>query len=115
MEEEGRITADRFPEDWKYYTLTLPVARYQNLDRSEVIDEMEDCVRRFYTRRGILRRVARTLWTRRPPFLILAGSLSYRNNGPLSRNVCDEFRRVCDRLQSVPPVPATGQNLHVRT
>jgi radical SAM superfamily enzyme YgiQ (UPF0313 family) len=115
MEEEGRITADRFPEDWKYYTLTLPVARYHHLSRDQVIDEMDNCVRQFYSLRGILRRVGRTLWTRRRPFLTLAGNLSYRNNGPLSRNVCHEFGRICDRLQPAPPLPATGENLHVRT
>jgi radical SAM superfamily enzyme YgiQ (UPF0313 family) len=115
MEKEGRITADRFPEDWKYYTLALPVGRYQHLSRDQIIDEMNDCVREFYSLRGILRRVARTLWTGRKPFLILAGNLSYRHNGPLSRNVCHEFRRICDRLQPAPPLPTTGENLHVRT
>jgi radical SAM superfamily enzyme YgiQ (UPF0313 family) len=115
MEEEGRITADRFPEDWKYYTLTLPVAHYRQLNRDEIIDEMDDCVREFYSLRGIFRRVAGTFRGRRQPFLTLAGNLSYRNNGALSRNVCHEFRRICDRLKSAPPLPATGENLHVRT
>jgi radical SAM superfamily enzyme YgiQ (UPF0313 family) len=114
LEEEKRITAERFPGDWKYYTLALPVANYRHLDRDEIIDEMDDCVREFYSLRGILRRVGRTLWTKRPSFLILAGNLSYRNNGPLSRNVCHEFRRICDRLQPATPLPETGDNLHVR-
>jgi hypothetical protein len=115
MVEEGRVTADRFPEDWKYYTLTLPVGRYRHLSRDEIIGEMDDCVREFYSLRGILRRVVRTLWTRREPFLVLAGNLSYRNNGSLSRDVCHEFRRIYDRLQSAAPLPATGENMHVRT
>jgi len=113
MEDEGRITADRFPEDWKYYTLALPVAHYQHLDRDEIMSEMDECVREFYSLRGIVRRVGRTLPTMRQPFLTLAGNLSYRNNGPLSRNVCHEFKRICDRLQPTPPLPATGENLHV--
>jgi len=108
MEEEGRIAADRFPEDWKYYTLTLPVGRYQHLSRDQIIAEMDDCVHEFYSLRGILRRVGRTLWTRRQPFLVLAGNLSYRNNGPLSQNVCQEFRRIYDRLQPAPTLPATN-------
>ena len=29
MKADGRIALDTFPEDWKYYTLTFPVARYQ--------------------------------------------------------------------------------------
>lgn len=115
MQEEGRITADRFPEDWKYYTLALPVGRYQNLNRDQIIDEMNDCVREFYSLRGILRRVGRTLRTRRQPFLTLAGNLSYRKNGPLSRSVCHEFRRICDRLQPAPTLTPTGENMHIRT
>jgi radical SAM superfamily enzyme YgiQ (UPF0313 family) len=115
MEAEGRITADRFPEDWKYFTLTLPVGRYKRLSRDEIMNEMDDCVREFYSLRGIVRRVSRTLPTRRQPFLTLAGNLSYRKNGPLSRNVCHEFRRICDRLQPAAPLPATGENMHVRT
>jgi radical SAM superfamily enzyme YgiQ (UPF0313 family) len=115
MEEEGRITADRFPEDWKYYTLTLPVGRYRHLNRDEIISEMDDCIREFYSLRGIIRRVAGTLRGRRQPFLTLAGNLSYRNNGPMSRNVCHEFRRIHDRLQPAHRLPATGENLHART
>jgi radical SAM superfamily enzyme YgiQ (UPF0313 family) len=99
MEEEGRIASDQFPEDWKYYTLTLPVGRYQHLNRDEMINEMNSCYRTFYSLRGILRRVGRNLWKRQHPILILAGSLSNRNNSRLDRNVCHEFKRTCDRLQ----------------
>ena len=31
MKSEDRIALDTFPEDWKYHTLTFPVARYKNL------------------------------------------------------------------------------------
>ena len=30
---EGRIALNDFPEDWKYYTLNYPVARYKYLSR----------------------------------------------------------------------------------
>jgi radical SAM superfamily enzyme YgiQ (UPF0313 family) len=113
MEEEGRIALKQFPEDWKYYTLTLPVGRYQHLSRDEIIDEMNSCKRKFYSLRGILRRVERNLWKRQHPILTLVGSLSYRNNGRLGRNVCQEFKRTCDRVQPARPLPATGDNLHV--
>jgi radical SAM superfamily enzyme YgiQ (UPF0313 family) len=98
MEEEGRIASDQFPEDWKYYTLTLPVGRYQHFDRDEIINEMDSCNRAFYSLRGILRRVGRNLRKRQHPILILVGSLSNRNNGRLDRNVCDEFKRTCDAV-----------------
>ncbi len=111
MEEEGRIASDQFPEDWKYYTLALPVGRYQHLCRDEIINEMDSCHRKFYSLRGILRRVGRNLWKRQHPILTLVANLSCRNNGCLSRNVYHEFRRTRNRLQHARPLPASGDNL----
>ena len=113
MEKEGRIASDQFPEDWKYYTLTLPVGRYKHFSRDEVINEMNSCNRKFYSLRGILRRVGRNLWKRQHPILTLVSNLSFRNNGRLGQNVYHEFKRTCDRLQPARPLPATGDNLHV--
>ncbi len=113
MEEEGRIVANRFPEDWRYFTLTLPVGRYKHLTQNEILEEMSTCVRRFYSMRGILRRVVRNLWNRQHPFLTLASNLSYRNNGSISQGVCDEFKRTGERLKAALPLPPTGENLHV--
>ena len=112
MEEEGCIASDHFPEDWKYYTLTLPVARHQHLSRDEIVNEMDSCNRKFYSLWGILRRVARNLWKRQHPVLVLVGSLSYRSNDRLSRNVCHDFKRTWDRLQTARLLPATGDNMH---
>jgi len=113
MEEEGRIVANQFPEDWKYYTLTLPVGRYRHFSRDEIINEMNACTHEFYSLRGIARRVGRNLWKRQHPILTLASNLSYRNNGRLSRKVHHEIKRARDRLQAAHPLPATGDNLHV--
>jgi radical SAM superfamily enzyme YgiQ (UPF0313 family) len=113
MDEEGRIASNRFPEDWKYYTLTLPVGRYQHLSRDEIINEMSSCKRNFYSLPGILRRVGRNLWKRQHPILTLVSNLSYRNNGRLSRKVCHEFKLTCDRLKAARPLAETGDNLHV--
>jgi len=113
MEEEGRIASNQFPEDWKYYTLTLPVGRYKHLSRDEIINEMNSCNRKFYSLRGILRRVGRNLWNRQHPILTLVGNLSYRNNCRLGRSIYHEFKRNCDRLQPARPLPATGDNLHI--
>jgi radical SAM superfamily enzyme YgiQ (UPF0313 family) len=94
MEQEGRLDPDRFPEDWKYYTLTFPVSRYQHFTRDEIIREMELCSGEFYSLRQILRRVWRNLWKRQRPFLTLVGNLSHRHNARLSRHVHREFKRV---------------------
>jgi radical SAM superfamily enzyme YgiQ (UPF0313 family) len=112
MEEDGRLTADQFPEDWKYYTLALPVARYKNLSGEEIIKEMNDCIHKFYSVRGVLGRTARNVFKLQHPFLVLAGNLSYRKNGRISRNVCHDFKAVTDRLRSALPLPATGDNRH---
>lgn len=112
MEDEGRIAADQFPEDWKYYTLTLPVGRYRHLGRNQIIDEMSSCNRKFYSLKGILGRVVRNLWKRQHPILTLVGNLSYRNNEHLGRRVFCEFRRVRDRSRPALSLPPTGDNLH---
>ena len=113
MEAEGRIAADRFPEDWKYYTLGLPVGRYKHLSRDEIIDEMNSCIQKFYSIPAILRRVWRNFRKGQRPFLTLAGNLSYHFNGRTGRNVCQDFKQAFDRLRPDLPLPATGDNRHV--
>ena len=56
MKSEGRIIANNFPEDWKYYNLTYPVARYKNFSWSEIRQEMNTCYQEFYSYIHILRR-----------------------------------------------------------
>jgi radical SAM superfamily enzyme YgiQ (UPF0313 family) len=92
MKSEGRIALDRFPEDWKYYTLTFPVARYKNLSLEGIIEEMISCGRRFYSIHRVLRRVWRSLWQRRKPMISLVGNLSNRNNLRLNRKAYADFK-----------------------
>lgn len=80
MKSEGRVVLDAFPNDWKYYTLTFPVAQYKRLSLDEGILEMIACGRSFYSLPRILRRVWRNLWQNRQPLISLVGNLSYRNN-----------------------------------
>jgi radical SAM superfamily enzyme YgiQ (UPF0313 family) len=80
MKSEDRIALDAFPEDWKYYTLTFPVARYKHLSLDGIIQEMVSCNRNFYSIPHILRRVCSNLWQRRRPLISLLGNLSYRSN-----------------------------------
>ena len=80
MESEGRIAADDYPRDWEHYTLNIPVARFQHLSWSQLRGEMNDSWRRFYSARGILGRVWKSLLQRRKPLATLVSSLSYRRN-----------------------------------
>ncbi len=80
MKSQGRLALDKFPEDWKYYTLTFPAARYKHLSLDSVIKEMVSCDRKFYSMPRILRRVWGNVWGRRAPFIALVGNLSYRSN-----------------------------------
>jgi radical SAM superfamily enzyme YgiQ (UPF0313 family) len=80
MKAEDRIALDAFPEDWKYYTLTFPVARYKHLSMDSVIQETICCNRNFYSLPRILSRVGSNLWQRRKPLLSLVANLSYRGN-----------------------------------
>jgi hypothetical protein len=80
MKSEGRIALDAFPEDWKYYTLTFPVARYKHLSLDGVLQEMISCNRNFYSLPRILLRVDRNLWRPRKLLASLVSNLSYRRN-----------------------------------
>jgi len=93
MKSEDRIALDTFPEDWKYYTLTFPVARYRNLSLEGIIAEMIFCDRSFYSMPRILRRVWGNLRQRRQPFITLVGNLSYRKNLRLNRKAYAGFKR----------------------
>ncbi len=92
MKSEDRIALNAFPEDWKYYTLTFPVARYKNLSLEGIIDEMISCDRSFYSMPRILRRVWSSMWQRRKPTISLVGNLSYRNNLRLNRKAYADFK-----------------------
>jgi radical SAM superfamily enzyme YgiQ (UPF0313 family) len=93
MAAEGRIALDTFPEDWRYYTLTFPVARYKHLSLNQIIEEMVSCDRRFYSLSRILRRVGGNVWRRRKPLLTLVGNLSYRRNCRLYGEAYANFQR----------------------
>ena len=100
MKSEDRIPLDTFPEDWKYYTLTFPVARYKHLSLNDILEEMHACNRTFYSLPSILKRVWSSAWRRRKPFLSLVGNLSYRNNVRMGLEAHADFkRRLGDRLE----------------
>jgi radical SAM superfamily enzyme YgiQ (UPF0313 family) len=94
MNAEDRIALNTFPDDWKYYTLTFPVARYKNFSLDDIIEEMLSCDRDFYSRRRILRRVWRSIRKRRQPLITLVGNLSYRNNLMLNYKAYADLKRV---------------------
>ena len=85
MKADGRIALNTFPEDWKYYTLTYPVARFTNLSLDAVIQEMGSCNRNFYSIPRVLRRLCSNVWQSRAPLISLVGNLSYRSNIGLDR------------------------------
>ena len=93
MKLEGRIALDAFPEDWKYYTLTFPVARYMHLSLDSIIQEMISCNRNFYSLPRILRRVCSSLRQRRKPLISLVSNLSYRRNSRMDRTAYANFTR----------------------
>ncbi len=92
MKAEGRIALDTFPEDWKYYTLTFPIARYKHLSMDAISDEMLSCHRAFFSMPHILRRVCGNLLGRRQPLMSLVGNLSYRRNFQLNHEAYQAFR-----------------------
>ncbi len=93
MKSQDRIALDAFPGDWKYYTLTFPVARYKHFSVDGIIEEMISCDRTFLSTPRILRRVWSSVWQRRQPLITLVGNLSFRKNSRLSRKVYADFMR----------------------
>jgi radical SAM superfamily enzyme YgiQ (UPF0313 family) len=96
MKSEDRIALDAFPEDWKYYTLTFPVARYKHLSLDGIIQEMISCNRNFYSMPRVLHRLCNSLWQRRNPLISLVGNLSYRGNIRLDCKAYADFKRQRD-------------------
>lgn len=96
MEAEGRIAANVFPEDWKYYMLTLPVGRYKHLSRTDIFREMTICNREFYSVGRIARRMWGWMMQRRKPVFALVSNLSNRNNARLFPKVFREFAAAQD-------------------
>jgi radical SAM superfamily enzyme YgiQ (UPF0313 family) len=83
MESEDRIAANCFPSDWKYYTMTFPVANYKHLSWAEILNERNICKRHFYSWPRIVRRVFGSLWRTRKVITVLAvllTNLSLRGN-----------------------------------
>jgi radical SAM superfamily enzyme YgiQ (UPF0313 family) len=101
MKSQDRIALDTFPQDWKYYTLTFPVARYKHLSLDSIIEEMLACGRDFYSKQRILGRVLGNLWHRHQPLISLVGNLSYRNNLRLNGKAYANFKSYSDKQMLV--------------
>ena len=93
MKAADRLALRNFPEDWRYYTLTFPVARYQQLSQHSIIEEILSCNRSFYSLPRILGRVTRSIFRRRQPFISLVANFSYRSNISVDRRAYAEFKR----------------------
>lgn len=92
MRSQDRLALDDFPEDWRYYTLTFPVAKYKHLSLDDIIGEMLACDGAFYSLPRILGRVLGSLVRRRQPWINLVGNFSYRSNLRLNRKIYENFR-----------------------
>ena len=103
MKSEGRIALNAYPEDWRYYTLTFPVAHYRCLSSDAVIQEMIDCNRIFYSMPGVVRRVWSSFWQRRKPLINLVANLSTRNNSRVECKAYADFRKQFPISSHFPP------------
>jgi radical SAM superfamily enzyme YgiQ (UPF0313 family) len=108
MKSEDRIALTAFPEDWKYYTLTFPVARYKHLSLDGIIQEMIACDRNFYSLPRLLRRVWDSFWQRRHPLISLVGNLSYRHNSRADCRTYADFQRPWRDFSATNPMPTQG-------
>ena len=100
MTSQDRIALNTFPQDWKYYTLTFPVACYKHLSLDVIIQEMISCNRDFYSMPRILRRVFSSLWQRRRPLISMVSNLSYRNNLRLDCRAYANFKSYSGNMHN---------------
>jgi len=98
MHADNRIASDTWPDDWKYYTLNLPVARYKHFSQDAIFQEMVTCSSTFYSMPRLLRRVGTNLWQRRTPLISLIANLSYKRNYVLDRQVYANFTREQEKM-----------------
>jgi len=80
---EKRIVADKFPEDWKYYTLNFPVTDYMNLSWTDIFNETLACFDHFYSYPRIFGRFLWQLIINRklfPALLSVIANINYRRN-----------------------------------
>jgi radical SAM superfamily enzyme YgiQ (UPF0313 family) len=90
MERQGRIIANSYPADWRYYTFSHPVSQYLHFTGSELAGEMNQFHDRFDSYPKMLVRVLRTgLHTRnlKKVLLSLITNLTCRYNHLLDRKV----------------------------
>jgi len=111
MKSQARIALNRFPEDWKYYTLTFPVARYRRFSQESIIREMTACNQRFYSLARILRRTWNSLWHRRQPMISLVGNLSYRRNIRVDCKAYAEFEHQLRSFLDTSPMQPGNQSI----
>jgi len=100
MQSEDRIALDAFPEDWNYYTLNLPVARYKHFTLDGIFEEMMSCGRNFYSMPRVLRRLWSNVWQRRKPLISLVANFSYKRNFRLDCTAYADFKRYWSQRSS---------------
>jgi len=105
MRADNRIASDAYPDDWKYYTLNLPVARFRHFTRDAIFQEMAACSSRFYSVPRLLSRVCVNVRQRRTPLISLIANLSYRRNYKLDRHVYANFVRE-QQTGNPPSIPS---------
>ncbi|NLV72495.1 MAG: B12-binding domain-containing radical SAM protein [Actinobacteria bacterium] len=103
LKTEGRIAMNDFPEDWQYYTLNYPVARYKYLSADRIVREMTECNRAFYSSRNILARLGRNLWAGRNPLLGLVSNLTSRRNSQRFAQIYAALWPSADGIEGASP------------
>ncbi|HJO93816.1 MAG TPA: radical SAM protein [Victivallales bacterium] len=97
MKSEGRIFLNRFPDDWKYYTLTIPAAKYKQLSFDDIISEMESCYLRYYSFFRILHRVWDNLLHCRQPLVAFFGNLATKSNLHANDKIYEEIKVLIEK------------------
>lgn len=104
LEAAGRIADDNFPEDWRHYTLNLPVVHHPQLSAPMLCREFLEAMRGFYSLPRIIARIAGVLRRTGNPLtalIVAVASVNFRNNIALDQRNFEKFaaRREVPRRQ----------------
>jgi hypothetical protein len=107
LNNDSRILMNAVPDHWKYFTLELPVIKFNHLDRLDIIQEFNQCIGSFCSTRQILKRLSAGFIHGRQPILNFIANMQVRNSLRNRRKMLesflkktmqkDDFRKYSDR------------------
>lgn len=99
-----KFITNRFPEDWKYFTLSMPTIKFANLTWQEIFKEINVAYSGFYSFFKILKRFFYILLINRSvlnAFAVTAASMNYLKCLKMDN---EQFKKITSTMKNRQPV-----------